>query len=92
MNSSNYYDEVVNYKPIDRNYIIDLESSSKGNRTHWLATKIMEKHCMHFHSYGMFPPEKLFLFVKKIRQSSLAYGTLEIHNIKAVTCGWSAII
>ena len=83
-------DELVNYKPINGNYIINLESSSEGNGTHWLALKIVEKHCMYFDSYGMLPPQEIITFCKRIRQSRLAYNTLEIQNIKAVTCGWFA--
>ena len=84
-------DELVNYKPINGNYIINLESSSEGNGTHWLALKIVKKHCMYFDSYGMLPPQEIISFCKRIRQSRLAYNTLEIQNIKAVTCGWFAV-
>ena len=83
-------DELVNYKPINGNYIINLESSSEGNGAHWLALKIVDKQCMYFDSYGMLPPQEIISFCKRIRQSRLAYNTMEMQNIKAVTCGWFA--
>ena len=34
-------DELKNMKPINMNYIINLESSKDGNGTHWMALKIL---------------------------------------------------
>jgi hypothetical protein len=36
-------DELKNHKPKSGNYIINLESSSQGNRTHWLTLGIRNK-------------------------------------------------
>ena len=40
----------------------------------------------------MLPPQEIITFCKKIRQSRLAYNTMEMQNIKAVTCGWFSAV
>ena len=45
---------------------------------------------MHFGSYGTLPPQEIISFCKRVRQPRLAYNTLEIQNIEALTCGWFA--
>ena len=50
-------DELKNMKPINTNYIINLESSMIGNGTHWMGLKIEGKNCVYFDSYGTLPPE-----------------------------------
>ena len=39
-------DELKYMKPINTNYIINLESSKDGNGTHWMALKIENKDCV----------------------------------------------
>ena len=39
-------DELKNMKPIDGNYVINLESSNIGNGTHWMGLKIEEANCV----------------------------------------------
>ena len=64
-------DELKNMKPINTNYIVNLESSSMGNGTHWMALKIENKDCVYFDSYGMLPPEEIITFCKRITKSHL---------------------
>ena len=84
-------DELKNMKPININYIINLESSSMGNGTHWMALKIENKNCVYFDSYGTLPPEKIITFCKRIFKSHLAYNKKEIQDLNAKTCGYFAI-
>ena len=84
-------DELKYMKPINTNYIINLESSKDGNGTHWMALKIENKDCVYFDSYGMLPPEEIITFCKSIPKSHLAYNTKEIQDFKAKTCGFFAI-
>ena len=57
-------DELKYMKPINKNYIINLESSKDGNGTNWMALKIENKDCVYFDSYGMLPPEEIITFCK----------------------------
>ena len=84
-------DELKYMKPINTNYIINLESSKDGNGTHWMGLKIENKECVYFDSYGMLPPEEIITFCKRISKSHLAYNTKEIQDFKAKTCGFFAI-
>ena len=84
-------DELKNMKPINTNYIINLESSTMGNGTHWMSLKIQDKNCVYCDSYGMLPPEEIISFCKRISKSHLTYNTKEIQDINAQTCGFFAI-
>ena len=84
-------DELKNMKPVNTNYIVNLESSSMGNGTHWMALKIGNKDCVYFDSYGMLPPEGIITFCKRITKSHLSYNTKEIQDLNAKTCGFFAI-
>ena len=69
------------------NFVINLESSSQGNGSHWLALCIKNKDCSYFDSYGMLPPEEIIAFCKKIKGSHLSYNTKEIQSMTSSTCG-----
>ena len=84
-------DELKYMKPINKNYIVNLESSKDGNGTHWMGLKIENKECIYFDSYGMLPPEEIITFCKRVPKSHLAYNTKEIQDFKAKTCGYFAI-
>ena len=84
-------DELKYMKPINTNYVINLESSKDGNGTHWMGLKIENKECIYFDSYGMLPPEEIITFCKRIPKSHLVYNTKEIQDFKAKTCGFFAI-
>ena len=46
-------DELENMKPINTNYINNLESSFMGNGTHWISLKIENNDCVYLHLYGV---------------------------------------
>ena len=74
-----------------QNYIINLQSSDKGNGTHWMALKIKNKECVYFDSYGYLPPEEIITFCKRIKHSHLSYNTKQIQDLSAITCGFFSI-
>ena len=84
-------DELVNYKPKNENYIINLESSTNGNGTHWLVLKIVGKKCFYQDSFGIIPPKEVIEFCKRIPNSHLAYSEIQMQNITSETCGFFAI-
>ena len=84
-------DELKNMKPINANYVINLESSNIGNGSHWMGLKIEEANCIYCDSYGYLPPEEIISFCKRINGSHLAYNTKQIQDLSAKTCGFFAI-
>jgi hypothetical protein len=81
-------DELKTISPKNGNYIVDLESSTQGDGTHWLCVVVRGKKCFYFDQFGVLPPTEVIDFCRRIPKSHLAYSTFEIQNIKADTCGW----
>jgi hypothetical protein len=84
-------DQLVNHKPKNGNYIINLESSSQGNGTHWLSIKIDGKNCFYQDSFGIIPPKEVIDFCKRTPNSRLAFSEIQMQNIDTETCGWYAV-
>ena len=70
------------------NYIINLQSSSQGNGTHWTALKVINKQTIYFDSFGLWPSEEIKEFVKTRDNTKLAFTTKEIQNYKSENCGY----
>jgi len=81
-------DELKGIQPRNGNFIINLQSSTEGNGTHWILAVIKNKNCFYFDPFGILPPTEIIDFCKRIPDSTLAYSTKEIQNISAETCGW----
>ena len=88
LNSVLMKDELHTISPKNGNYVINLESSTQGDGTHWLAIVLRGKQCIYFDPFGILPPTEIIDFCRRIKGSHLAYSTMEIQNIKADTCGW----
>jgi hypothetical protein len=84
-------DELVNHKPKSGNYIINLESSSQGNGTHWMSLGIHNKQCFYQDSFGIIPPKEVIDFCKKIPNSRLAFSEIQMQEITTETCGFYSI-
>ena len=84
-------DELVNHKPKSGNYIINLESSSQGNGTHWLSLFVRNKQCFYQDSFGIIPPKEVIDFCKRIPNSRLAFSEIQMQNIDTETCVFFAI-
>jgi hypothetical protein len=81
-------DEIKSLKASkNANYIINLQSSSQGNGTHWMAILIRINKCFYCDSFGVLPPKEVIAFCKKIPKSHLGYNDFASQNIKAETCG-----
>ena len=70
------------------NYIINLQSSTQGNGTHWTALKVINKQSVYFDSFGLFPSEEIKTFVKTRDNTKLGYTTKEIQDYKSENCGY----
>jgi hypothetical protein len=73
------------------NYVINLQSSSQGNGSHWMALAVRDKKCMYVDSFGILPPQEVISNCKKIPKSHLGYNDFAFQNIKAETCGFFAV-
>jgi hypothetical protein len=84
-------DELKNYQPRNGNYVINLQSSTAGTGTHWVALFVLDKNCFYFDSFGIICPIEITTFCKRIPKSQLAFSEKQIQFIKAETCGFFAI-
>ena len=78
-------------KVMDGCYIINLQSSTQGNGTHWCAMVIWKKMSYYFDSFGAPPPKELIKFTKKKKGGHLLYNSWIIQDIKSENCGWYSI-
>ena len=85
-------DELKEIDPRDGNFVINLQSSSQGNGTHWL-TLIIQKHQAFFQDpYGAPPPIEIIKFVRRRKQvKQFGYNSWVIQDLKSCSCGWFAI-
>ena len=81
-------DELLNEKKKVGNYIINLQSSTDGNGTHYTALKIYPNgSCLYFDSFGFDSP----IEVKKFCGCHVPYSDKQIQNINSSICGYYAI-
>jgi len=64
--------------------IVNLESSNKGNGTHWIGLIIRKKSAMYFDSFGAIPPKEVISFCKGLR---VGYNSYIIQDLKSTECG-----
>ena len=72
-------------------YIINLQSSTSGNGTHWLSLFIHKNHSYFFDSYGAPPSVEIMKFVKKRKGCHMYYNNFIIQDLKSVNCGFYAL-
>jgi hypothetical protein len=84
-------DELKAIPPKSGNYIINLQSSSQGNGTHWVCLAIRGKHSFYCDSFGVLMPQEVITFCKKIPKSRLGYNDFAFQDIKAETCGFFTV-
>ena len=75
-------------KPINGLYIINLQSSTQGNGTHWCSLFIYKKMSYYFDSFGAPPPNEIILFSKKKKRGHLLYSNWIIQDLTSENCGW----
>jgi hypothetical protein len=76
--------------PLNGHYIVNLESESEGNGTHWLSLSIKGLNAYHFDSFGALPNEEIINFCKK-GHCRLGYNSFQIQNFNSELCGWYCI-
>ena len=69
-------------------YIINMQSSTQGNGTHWVALFVYQNNGYYFDSFGATPPIEITKFVKKRKGCHLLYNNFIIQDLKSENCGW----
>ena len=72
-------------------YVINMQSSTQGNGTHWIALYIYKSNAFYFDSFGAVPPNEVLAFVKKKKGCHLYYNNWIIQNLNSQDCGWYCI-
>jgi len=68
------------------NYIINLENHNQGG-SHWTALILGKKNCLYCDSFGMPPPEQLYLFLEK-KYKKVDFSRKEIQDMDSTLCGY----
>jgi hypothetical protein len=84
-------DELKVVPPKSGNFIINLQSSSQGNGTHWVCLAIRGKQSFYCDSFGVLMPQEVITFCKRIPKSHLSYNDFGFQHIKSETCGWYCV-
>ena len=71
----------------DGNYIINLENHNQGG-SHWTALILGKKNCLYCDSFGMPPPEQLYLFLEKKYKKEVDFSRREIQDMDSTLCGY----
>ena len=72
-------------------YIINMQSSSKGTGTHWIALFIIRENAYYFDSFGAVPPIEICEFVNKRKHSHLYYNNWIIQDLQSSDCGFFSL-
>ena len=70
----------------DGGYIINMQSSTRGSGTHWVA--LFRENAYYFDSFGAVPPLEISNFVKKRKHSHLYYNNWIIQDLKSSDCNF----
>ena len=72
-------------------YIVNMQSSSAGSGTHWVAMYLFKDVCYYFDSFGSPPPIEVMNFVKKRKNSHLLYNNWIIQSLNSGNCGYYSL-
>jgi hypothetical protein len=72
-------------------YIVNMQSSSAGSGTHWVAFFFFKNICYYFDSFGASPPLEIINFIKKKKGSHLLFNNFIIQDLKSSNCGYFAL-
>lgn len=84
-------DELLSMKQSDGNYIVNLQSTTDGNGSHWTALIMRGKEAFFFDSFGAPPSVEIIKFIKKKRGVRLAFNNWIIQDLKSDNCGYFCV-
>ena len=73
------------------NYVINLQSSTEGNGSHWVALIYQPDASFYCDSFGAPPVEELLQLVKRSKTKHFAYNQSIIQDLKSEVCGYYAM-
>ena len=76
--------------PMQGNYIINLQSSTEGDGTHWTALLVRENMNYFFDSFGAPPSQEIVVFCAKT-QNRILFNNSIIQNLHSDLCGYYCI-
>lgn len=70
-------------------YIINLQSSTRGNGSHWTSLIIYSQFAVYFDSYGLSIPQPLLSAILRTNSKmKIIYSTDTIQSNTSIFCGW----
>jgi hypothetical protein len=71
------------------NYVVNLQSDTEGNGTHWTALIIEDKDSFFFDSFGALPSLEIIQFCRKRKgDHHLYFNNWIIQDLRSELCGW----
>ena len=84
-------DELINKKPVNKFWIVNMQDSDDGNGSHWVLVYDCErKRSIYFDSYGISPPEEIKEFMRKSKKP-LVYSDAQYQTLDSSNCGYYCI-
>jgi hypothetical protein len=84
-----YQKDMLPYPAKQGNYIVNLQSSTEGNGTHYTCFVLDEnKHAFYYDSFGAPPPKEVDTFVISFKPIHYAYNKEIIQDLKNECCGY----
>ncbi len=84
--------EVAPKDRLNKFYIINLQSSTQGDGSHWCCFSTYPKHCVYFDSYAVVPPTNVINFIENLGIKRIAYWDKQIQSIRQTYCGWICLM
>jgi hypothetical protein len=73
------------------NYVINLQSSTEGNGSHWVALIYQPDASFYCDSFGAPPVEEVIQLVKRSKTKHFAYNQSIIQDLNSEVCGYYAM-
>ncbi len=83
-------DELKGVIPKRGLYIVNMESSTDGNGTHWVAVIFYETKAFYFDSFSAEPPLEVVAFIHR-KVQKYAFNCKQIQDLSSDFCGWFCI-
>ena len=80
-------DEYENINLENGFYIINLQDSTDGNRTHWCSLAISNYEHLYFDSFGFPAPD----IIEEILNDNYLWNDIQIQHLDSNACGWFCI-
>jgi hypothetical protein len=80
-------DELAKKRPKNGGYIVNMQSSTQGDGTHWTGLYIKNDKGCYFDPFGALPPTEIEKFVKKRKGIKLSFNNHITQDLESSSCG-----